>query len=188
MATQQKSQQELQEFSDEHLFYEIWMLCEMADRVLNGKYPDQVAKNAYIESFVIHSRNVLDFLYNVGNRPDDVHASDFEDNVPWNPPLKDAVLSAWYPTRMNKHLAHMTYKRLTVPEADRNWPVKDIFPSVRVVLNEFFNWVPAKNIGPRFQSEIQRIRNQQANTQGSHNVPPTTGGGISSVNPGTSVS
>jgi hypothetical protein len=187
MATQRKTQQELQEFADEHLFYEIWMLCETADRLMNRKYQDTVAKNAYIESFVIHSRNLLDFLYDVGGREDDVHASDYQNTTPWNPPPKDTILDTWYPTRMNKHLAHMTYKRLTVPAADRNWPVKDIFPSIKVVLEAFFKWVLPTNVGPKLRQEIQKLQAQQGTSQGAISSP-LTGGGATIVNPGTSSS
>ena len=114
MATQKKTQADLQEFSDEHLFYEIWMLCEMADRLINRQYQDDVTKNAYVESFVVHSRNLLDFLYDKGTKDDDAIASDFEETTPWNPPPMDTILNTWYPTRMHKHLAHLTFTRLNL--------------------------------------------------------------------------
>jgi hypothetical protein len=71
--------EQLVEYSGEHLKYEVSMLAE-ADRVLQamrGKQVLWVVNMALIESFAIHLRNLTGFLYPGAVRPGDVLAEDF---------------------------------------------------------------------------------------------------------------
>jgi hypothetical protein len=69
----------LRKFS-RHLGYEIDMLVAMA--TVLAKLPQGAVRNACVESFGMHSRNLIDFLYPSPNRrPDDVTAEDYVDRA-----------------------------------------------------------------------------------------------------------
>jgi hypothetical protein len=53
----------------QHLFYEVWMLGEMRKAMQEGKAVAQPTKNAVIEAFCIHARNLNEFF--LGNGKDD---------------------------------------------------------------------------------------------------------------------
>lgn len=83
MTTPPVTDQQLLNYSGEHLMHELSMLWELADMLPNRK-PD-TETSAFVESFGIHLRNLIDFFYRKG-QGDDVTASDFMDaTTTWNP-------------------------------------------------------------------------------------------------------
>jgi hypothetical protein len=77
MASRQtRSTAELRAVSN-HLFYEIAMLRGSVLGLTSGLIGQGIIGNALLESFTIHARALLDFLYPENPWPDDVIAEDF---------------------------------------------------------------------------------------------------------------
>ena len=91
--------------------YEYSMFCQACVLTQRPPSPDeehQVLRNMAIEVAVLHARNLRDFFTRKG-RDDDVLAADFLRSVP---PWKLTKLkSKSVRRRMNKLLAHMSFKR-----------------------------------------------------------------------------
>ncbi len=100
----------------EHLEYEIGMLVSMANILsINVLGRGQLA-NAALESFTIHARNLLDFLYPQGAREDDVIADDYfpiPDDWQKRRTVKTQILENVH-RRVGKEVAHLTYARLEI--------------------------------------------------------------------------
>ena len=50
-------------YKEHHLYYEIWMLFEL-EKELDKNKEKGVIKNALLESFALHARNIINFLSN----------------------------------------------------------------------------------------------------------------------------
>ena len=59
----QKNDAELKEMALRHISYEIKMLRELADALQGKGVGPRTMKNALLESFLIHYRNLYDFFY-----------------------------------------------------------------------------------------------------------------------------
>jgi hypothetical protein len=107
----------------EHLYYEIDMLQGTMERLETGSTEDRIFHNALVESFTIHARNLMHFLYPIGEKPSDILAADFfEDeeywlkNRPGAPKEFDTARA-----RVNKEIAHLTHDRLSVTPERKLW-------------------------------------------------------------------
>ena len=49
--------------ASDHLWYEIWMFCNLVRHLEADREIDQVSNNALVESFAIHTRILIDFFY-----------------------------------------------------------------------------------------------------------------------------
>ena len=58
------SDKELQRLAEEHILYEAGMLHSLGVKLMNRHHKDDpVVENALLESFTVHARLVLDFLF-----------------------------------------------------------------------------------------------------------------------------
>lgn len=119
------------------LFYEVWMLNESARKW--GNTPAGVEHNFATECFLLHFRNVRDFLYpprESWTNPryfDDVIAFDF--CTKWLAISDDWIeCSPDERTRINKLLAHVSYSR---PQLDHAWPVLKMLAAIRTEFCKF---------------------------------------------------
>ena len=137
-----RTNEELKKVS-EHLYYEIWMLNETSQ--LSDS--NTVKNNALIESFSIHARVLLDFLYKTQGRPDDTFATDFfDDPQKWQDYIQEkAEVLSEIKRRVAKEIVHLTYKRLEVTPEEKKWDR----PQICEDINEIFKKL--KN------SELQRV-------------------------------
>lgn len=122
-----KTENELIEIS-KHLYYEFSMFIGLTNEMIKG-YPPGLMNNALLESFTVHVRNLIDFLYpkeNSGN--DDVIAEHFFENPnDWleiRPEITPLLIEA--KKRTNKELAHLTYTRLKISPEQKVWAFRDI--------------------------------------------------------------
>ena len=70
-----KSDEELKETAEGQIVYEVDMLRKCASVL--SRPPNQMTQNVALESFLVHVRNLRDFLYGAGTNPDDVVAGEF---------------------------------------------------------------------------------------------------------------
>ena len=100
--------------------------------------------SAILESFLLHARNIRDFLCNDGSRhPDDVFASQFvQSSDTWKknrPPLGSYL--AQNRDRLNKMLAHISDDRLGYMAAPK-WQVATIFNELIAIWRAFVAALP----------------------------------------------
>jgi hypothetical protein len=122
MARSPRTDEELKAILREHLQYEMDMLQGTMKRLKSGNV-DDVISNALIESYALHVRNLLHFVYPGKHKDDDdVLAADFFDDGCWagkepqRPEKSDAAKVA-----ANKQVMHLTYKRLQVSPEFKKW-------------------------------------------------------------------
>ena len=156
-----RTDQELREASD-HLHYEIWMLTSLAHGIGSGIAGQGPIANALLESFVIHVRVLMDFLYNDNPQPDDVIAEDYFSSADeWRkmrPELTELLkLSKW---RAGKEVVHLTYERLEVTPETKPWPFVQIVNEITSVINVFIQQVPKSKLGKQWEAVHKA---QQAN-------------------------
>jgi hypothetical protein len=129
----------------EHLYYELWMF-EEAIKWLSAnanKGLNQSQENAWIESFAIHARILMEFFYDDLPRTKQdqaVMAADFmpltiiwKDCRPDPPPLLKAIKD-----RVNVEIAHLSYeRRKRIRDEIRQWPFKEISFQIEAVIQKF---------------------------------------------------
>lgn len=146
MIRQQRTLETLRDTS-EHLFYEYWMFNSLAQAMASGIFGQGALNNAVLESFTLHARILLNFLYAWEPKPDDVIAEDyFDEPSQWLTvrPEKTETLNVMIPTRVGKEVAHLTYARLDITAEAKQWPFIQIANEINTVFNAFLNNV-AKN-------------------------------------------
>ena len=124
---------ELLAYSEEHVFYEISMFFRLGKLLLSkDRLPPtdvgQSIDNALLESFVVHFRNLYDFLYVGRSKKKDVLAQDFfETPGAWRklrPKLSSAVKK--YKDRAAKEVVHVTEVRFYGTANAKEWPVRQM--------------------------------------------------------------
>lgn len=121
--------------------FEYQMALEMARRVadVGGVSEDEefVTTVAFIESFLVHARNLDAFLDSRG-RSTDVKAKDYV------PGFSKKVLGGDVLSSINRRLQHMTVYR----QSDQTpWLPREIFPSIVEGMGEFIEQLAAANPG-----------------------------------------
>jgi hypothetical protein len=155
MARKRRSDEDLVAIS-EHLLYEIDLLYKTA-RVLAtfGHAQDSKAiiiRNALLESFAIHTRNLIDFFYQDKPNSDQVIAQDFFDNGDlWvqQRPTKSQFLKKTS-IRVHKEVAHLSYDRLKVTSEKKEWKWINIAAEIGKVLKKFHELVPDSRVSNDF--------------------------------------
>jgi hypothetical protein len=149
----------------EHLLYEIQMLFGTAQAMgtldLEGENDVRrwAIRNALVESFTVHARILLDFLFSTEPKPDDVIAEDFFDNgSTWLQyrPAKTQLLATIH-KRVGKEVAHLTYARLAVIPEAKQWHFVNIANQISAVLEKFLRLVPASRGSDSFRRFISQI-------------------------------
>jgi hypothetical protein len=131
----------LRRFAQEHLLYEAGMLYEVTGTLMNRRHRDDpVVENALLESFGVHSRNLIDFLWR--DRPmwdTDAKARDWIEG--WEAPEKSDRLEG-VADRVGKEMFHLSYNRLDIPEDEKGWEVLGTGPEVIGAFTKFVTEVP----------------------------------------------
>jgi hypothetical protein len=139
----------LRKYSGEHLVYEIGMFfaavrCRSLSVAAPGVGVGWFLRNACIEAFANHLRNLVAFLYPdvYPVRAHDVAAHHFlagpSPYASWRrarPPLSAALRKA--KARADKELAHLTSKRIAGVRPAKAWAIIPLAQEVRSVLRVF---------------------------------------------------
>lgn len=156
MTRKQRTSDELKEASN-HLQYEYWMLNSLAQAIASGISNQGWLTNALLESFVIHVRGLMDFLYNDKPQKDDVVAQDYFASLDeWKkhrPPLSEILEKA--KRRAGKEIAHLTYARLDVTPDIKPWSFIDITNEISKVMKVFVENVHTEILGSRWKGDEQ---------------------------------
>jgi hypothetical protein len=148
MAGGPKSDKALREYSKEHLHYEIEMLIATGARLQLGAWNSVAEKNACIESFVIHVRNLIAFLYPTTPKKGDVVAADFFDSPrAWSSSTPSSSLKQAR-FRANKEVGHLTTSRISGTPARKGWPVVSLIKEILAELTRFEAGASKKRLDP----------------------------------------
>lgn len=148
-----RADEELREAS-EHLHYEMWMLTCLAHGIGSGIAGQGPIAKALLESFVIHVRVLMDFLYNDKPQIDDVIAEDYfpspDDWLKVRPKLTEMLKLS--KKRAGKEVADLTYARLDVTPETKPWPFVQIANEISSVIKIFLRYVPKSKLGKQWES------------------------------------
>ena len=138
---------ELLDYSKEHVVYELWMFRAVGQALTAPLQMTEPLRNARIESFVIHLRNLIDFFYSGQVQADDVVAAEFfEGSDDWprlssiSPTLSTARI------RAHKEVSHLTRKRFAGTPPEKGWEVPELMSEMKGVLNQFVRSASSKKL------------------------------------------
>lgn len=124
-------------YSGEHICYEFGMFLCLAEELSSGTEFRSQIRNALIESFVIHTRNIISFLYPKCIKEEDVVAKYFFDNDLWDsirPQLSQTLKDAR--DRAHKEIAHLTIRRKDGSDKSKAWDFRsiadDLYPVMKI--------------------------------------------------------
>jgi hypothetical protein len=152
----------------EHLPYEIEMLYHTAVRLFAAgvpTVPDAVTRCALLESFALHLRVLVDFLWNDRRgQPEDALAGDFFPDGEWRalrPPKPSSLTAA--AKKAGMQVAHLSYNRIPLTPDQKGWRgslLCDIAPALRA----FVDHVPREDVSTDFVPRMEAVLN---------GIPPT---------------
>lgn len=137
-----------------HLYYEITMLIAIANGLKSNVAGQGPIANALLESFIIHTRNLVNFFYNDNPKKDDIVAIDFfssPDEWIKNRPSQPEVLES-AKDRAEKELAHLTWKRISHIVESKQWQYVEIQDEIKRVMNIFLQKVSKELIVHNLQT------------------------------------
>lgn len=112
----------------EHLYYEVQMTFLLADWLVHtqGAVLNQTARNAEVEAFTIHVRQLIDFLWMEqpqDSKKRDAFAADYFAPGEWDKlrPSRPAVLDSALRRKVGWGVAHLTYDRAWSTPQDKQW-------------------------------------------------------------------
>jgi len=116
----------------EDLQYEIDMLIGTSELLENNNTDlGEVIFNALLESFLVHARNLYDFLRNKKYKDDDVLANHFK------PESESITIKSINEDRFNKEIMHITTRRPT-DFSNKKWDYPQIKVDLCTALNKLF--------------------------------------------------
>lgn len=149
MSRNTPSEEVLKEFAEEHLSYEVNMLINSA-HLLSQPNNQQFVVNAFLESFTIHLRALIDFIWEPSNtRKDDAIASDFFKSKDQWEKIRPEFPKELEPTRsrIGKEIAHLTYSRMNVTPDIKGWNIEEMTQTLLHVLKVFIENADKTRIG-----------------------------------------
>jgi hypothetical protein len=127
-----------------HLAYEIRMFNETARILMSGAFGEGVIRNALLESFTVHTRQLLQFFHPSGAKQSDVLAEHyFDDPMVWRK-IRGGIPSpvSAVNQRVGREIAHLTYGRLEVQPDAKAWNIRDIREAMMQLVEAFLRHAP----------------------------------------------
>lgn len=149
--------------STDHLKYELEMLQATSYTLCNSSDLSWEVINALVESFVIHARALIMFLYSSPSKDDDVMACDYFDEGIWIEIIgpKSPFINC-IETRANKEVAHITTFRLGKRLDEKEWDHPKITKEIFHLFQVFFEKVSDTYMPPGymewFSAHIASVR------------------------------
>jgi hypothetical protein len=143
-----------------HIAYEVEMCVDAAVRCVLAAGPggDDTARNAFLESALLHARCVFEFLdaKKRDRRDDDMIREDF--GPPWKPAKgkEQEARTALHKVKpdIDKHLAHLTWQRVDDPETP-SWTVLQVAQDVTTLARAWATHLTKAVEGDPMRSPIQ---------------------------------
>jgi hypothetical protein len=156
MSVKKRTREELIEMA-EHIHYEIWMLNHTCYILSSGYFLASAAHNTILESFAIHVRNLIDFLYEkkANVKGDAIVAEHYFPNPQeWIEirPIKSNMLKN-AKKLAEKQVAHLTYTR----KNKEPWAYIEITKEIKLVFKIFFNNILKDLFGKYYNATISEI-------------------------------
>ena len=129
-----RTDKELAAWADEHLVYEAQQLRFAAERLAALGDREAPERNMAIESFAIHTRCLLEFLWGKPKKANDLRALHF--CADWHTSGLPHLLSG-VGARIDKEIVHLTYGRQLVAKEAKGWKFDAIYKAVTARLEEF---------------------------------------------------
>jgi hypothetical protein len=111
---------------------------------------EQVLTNAFVESFVIHLRNLTSFIYSERIESKDIIAVDFvRDPGEWyqkRPAISKALKRAR--ERSHKEVVHLTIGRIAGAPPEKHWPVSTLMREMRGLMKQFADLASPQRLDP----------------------------------------
>lgn len=150
------SDSELRELS-EHLLYDVEMLFALTERLggfepIEEELPWEV-QNGLLESFVIHARGLIEFLWrDASRRQGDGLAAHYFPSDAWaaRRPKMETTLKQ-VPARAGREVAHITFQRIEAAEEARGWHYGQIAASIGRCLRVFVQEVSDQRVSDEFK-------------------------------------
>src|SRR5947209_9476026 len=122
--------------ASEPLGYEIDMLFGTAEGLTSRLFGPGVIQNALIESFAMHARALLAFLYpeKKMRKEGDITANDYITDWPGKRPAEADILKPVH-HRTNKEIAHLTRARVGLTDEAKGWKPDEITTEIGKVLD-----------------------------------------------------
>ncbi len=117
------------------LYYEIQMLNESLKSMNQANQTDI---NCHLESFLIHARNLIDFLEDNKIHKDDLTCSNFKNSLGGKIVKINVKLPTDAKIKINKHLSHITTTRLN---EKLGWDTNLIRSEINNGLTAFFDQI-----------------------------------------------
>jgi hypothetical protein len=149
MPRENRNDSQMRAFAEKHLTYEVHMLLVTFQALSSSSNPQHIT-NAYLESFTIHLRALIDFLWELQSpRNDDAIASDFfsskEQWLKVQPKFPQILEPAR--ARTGKEIVHLTYARMDVSAEAKHWQIKEMMDSILACLKIFVNNAEIRYLG-----------------------------------------
>lgn len=154
MARKPRTDSDLRAASDA-LAYEAEMLMFATHQISTGL--DPLTNNMATESFLLHFRNLRDFLYPHMPERDDIIADDFFDPPnQWNAPQPHFLSQQRWAT--NLKLGHLSYERIESRYKDKNWQLGKMFVLIWHDFETFVTTAPKDRLDDRLFLILQQAR------------------------------
>ncbi len=149
-------------FSEEHLYYEVWMLYGVTQMLQRGT-TNLYIYNALLESFVVHASTILDFFYKPQINPNEAKAVHYVSDprewekvlLPYNQHFKE------FNVKRNQWVMHLSYKRLDVKPQDKRWGAFKITEQIRALFDEFLRLADPQLMHPKLYDLQRRMSIKQ---------------------------
>jgi hypothetical protein len=138
MKTKDLSNEQLRLYFNEHVRYEMQQLINTTDAIARKLPIHNGLQYMVVESFAIHLRNLITFLYPYSKRENDVCAEDFFINInAWNNLRPKISLTLEHAKdRADKEIGHLTTLRQFGTPESKKWDVvsltDEIFPTLKL--------------------------------------------------------
>jgi hypothetical protein len=142
------------------LQYEVWMFVSTLRTLAIGVLGPGPMHNAVLESFAVHTRGVIDFLFPPGNaRPTDLIADDFFDDVgAWRSQRGEmSTFLTLTRKRVGLLVAHLTEERVGITPEEKSWDFAKILSEIRKHLRTFVEHVPKERIDESLANAVETL-------------------------------
>ena len=192
------SDEELSEYADAHLAYELDMLrwsgsilyayniAALRGFSLESPLSQPIA-NALLESFAIHSRNLVDFLYLRNHykkdRASDIVVEDYLDDRALQrtlPPISELLRDA--KKKADKQVAHLACERLRYGVMDKSWMYAEITRELYTAFEQAVSHMPVSKVGRLLPTLVSSDRSPFTSVRGDQvQTPDGSVAGISFI-------